>query len=252
LSFFVTFPAPSLWTDSVSFCRSAVFARQTVQPYFPDTPTSCPMCEQGYASINTCTQTAPILAKISSLFFNPGGFINVIKCSCTDTFQSVFPQCADCFETTNQTVVLDMPDLPGALVGKQDTRIRKLALPHCLQLEWRDNTVRDGCRNQCSGHTFILSCSTQGSRWFDCNIFHHRHFGPPYFRRFVAMIYCAEVNITPQSFVYTTDSCDGPYFFSLVVYLLIVNNNGCSGPSQSQASLDEASIAVACLRIFVG
>lgn len=26
---------------------------------------------------------------------NPGAFISVIKCSCTDTFQSVFPQCVD-------------------------------------------------------------------------------------------------------------------------------------------------------------
>jgi len=90
-----------------------VVARQTQQPYFPDTPASCPICAQGYPSINSCAQASTVLANVTSVLFNPGGFIDVIKCSCTDTFQSVFPQCVDCFEQTNQTDVLDTPNLPS-------------------------------------------------------------------------------------------------------------------------------------------
>lgn len=72
------------------------------------------------------------------MLFNPGAFIDVIKCACTDTFQSAFPQCADwyvptpipqrdriihanpalaSFEKTNQTDVLDTPDLPAVVNG---------------------------------------------------------------------------------------------------------------------------------------
>jgi len=29
------------------------------------------------------------------IIFNPGAFIDIIKCACTDTFQSAYPQCAD-------------------------------------------------------------------------------------------------------------------------------------------------------------
>lgn len=29
------------------------------------------------------------------IIFNPGAFIDVIKCACVDTFQAVFPQCVD-------------------------------------------------------------------------------------------------------------------------------------------------------------
>ncbi|KAH9971944.1 hypothetical protein BGW80DRAFT_1317309 [Lactifluus volemus] len=45
------------------------------------------------------------------VIFNPGAFIDVIKCSCTDAFQSAFPQGADCFEKTNQTAVLHTQNL---------------------------------------------------------------------------------------------------------------------------------------------
>uniref|UniRef100_A0A8H7XML5 Uncharacterized protein n=1 Tax=Psilocybe cubensis TaxID=181762 RepID=A0A8H7XML5_PSICU len=50
------------------------------------------------------------------IIFNPGAFIDVIRCACADTFKSVFPQCVDCFIQTNQTDVLDTSDLPS-LVG---------------------------------------------------------------------------------------------------------------------------------------
>lgn len=102
----------SVWASPVSSYRLAFISRQTLQPYFPDTPASCPICASGYPSISTCAEAAPVLANFSSVIFNPGVFISVIKCSCTDTFQYVFPQCADCFEKTNQTAVLDTPNLP--------------------------------------------------------------------------------------------------------------------------------------------
>ncbi|KAH9984197.1 hypothetical protein BJV77DRAFT_953309 [Russula vinacea] len=91
-----------------------------MQPYFPDTPASCPICAKGYSSINSCAQAAPVLANLSTVLFNPGAFISVIKCSCTDTFQSTFPQCADCFEKTNQTSVLDTPNLPSLVKNIRD------------------------------------------------------------------------------------------------------------------------------------
>jgi len=116
--FLTTLSATSLvWASplsSESRYRLPVVARQaTVQPYFPDTPASCPICAKGYSGINSCAQAAPVLANLTTVIFNPGAFISVIKCACTDTFQSTFPQCADCFEKTNQTAVLDTPDLPS-------------------------------------------------------------------------------------------------------------------------------------------
>jgi len=103
----LAYPSPSssppLW----------LLARQTQQPYFPDTPASCPICAQSYPSINSCAQDATALANVSMVIFNPGAFIDVIKCSCTDTFQSAFPQCVDCFEKTNQTGVLNTTNLPS-------------------------------------------------------------------------------------------------------------------------------------------
>ncbi|KAF8346518.1 hypothetical protein F5887DRAFT_824110, partial [Amanita rubescens] len=82
-------------------------------PQFPDSPPSCPICAQNYGSISSCAQAAPVLANISMVLFNPGAFIDVIKCACTDTFQAVFPQCVDCFIQTNQTDVLNDPNLPN-------------------------------------------------------------------------------------------------------------------------------------------
>jgi len=117
LSLLIFLSATSVWgrpLSSESFYPLAVVARQTtVQPYFPDTPASCTICAKGYSSINSCAQAAPVLANITTVIFNPGAFISVIKCACSDTFQSTFPQCADCFEQTNQTDVLDTPNLPS-------------------------------------------------------------------------------------------------------------------------------------------
>ncbi|KIK66245.1 hypothetical protein GYMLUDRAFT_157963 [Collybiopsis luxurians FD-317 M1] len=90
---------------------------RTTQPTFPASPASCQICSANYASIQNCAEAAPVLANFSQIIFNPGAFINVIQCSCTETFQSVFPQCVDCFEQTNQTDVLAAPDLPSVLSG---------------------------------------------------------------------------------------------------------------------------------------
>ncbi|ESK93286.1 hypothetical protein Moror_14549 [Moniliophthora roreri MCA 2997] len=92
-------------------------SRRTTEPYFPDTPPSCPICEKNYGNIQNCAEAAPVLANFSMIIFNPGAFINVIQCSCTETFQSVFPQCVDCFVRTNQTEVLEAPSLPDVVQG---------------------------------------------------------------------------------------------------------------------------------------
>jgi len=108
--FLITLSATSSVASPLS-SKSVSRQTTTVQPYFPDTPPSCPICAKGYPSINSCAQAAPALANLTSVIFNPGAFIDVIKCACTDTFKSTFPQCADCFERTNQTAVLDSADV---------------------------------------------------------------------------------------------------------------------------------------------
>ncbi|KAF9054101.1 hypothetical protein BJ165DRAFT_1436047 [Panaeolus papilionaceus] len=87
------------------------------EPYFPDTPTSCPICAKDYPSISSCAQAAPVMANFSMIIFNPGAFIDVIKCACVDTFQAAFPQCVDCFIQTGQQDVLNTPDLPAVVDG---------------------------------------------------------------------------------------------------------------------------------------
>ncbi|CDO68759.1 hypothetical protein BN946_scf184989.g25 [Trametes cinnabarina] len=152
--------------------------RQDGQPVFPDQPPSCPICEQNYGSIDSCAQAAPVLANFSmvstlrgeltegntdtdmagaiQVIFNPGAFIDVIKCACADTFQSgewykkgrtivfilkcramsAYPQCVDwyvhgffaygsclilvrmhSFIQTNQTQFLNSSNLPGVVDG---------------------------------------------------------------------------------------------------------------------------------------
>lgn len=97
-----------------------IVSRQTQQPYFPDTPASCPICAKSYPSIDSCAQASTALANVSAVgnlqklmahflthriaspnsqvIFDPAAFIDVIKCSCTDTFQSAFPQCVDWYD----------------------------------------------------------------------------------------------------------------------------------------------------------
>jgi len=51
------------------------------------------------------------------IIFNPGAFIDVLECACTDTFRSAFPQCVDCFGQTNQTWVYGEDDTLPAVVN---------------------------------------------------------------------------------------------------------------------------------------
>ena len=55
--------------SSNSYNRLAFVSRQTttVQPYFPDTPPSCPICAKGYPSIDSCARAAPALANLTSV-----------------------------------------------------------------------------------------------------------------------------------------------------------------------------------------
>ena len=94
----------------VSFCTGVTHATPALlprDPYFPNDPPSCPICAQNYDGISSCAQAAPVLANASmvrsvfalvpitqadvyraQILFNPGAFIDVIKCACTDSFQS--------------------------------------------------------------------------------------------------------------------------------------------------------------------
>lgn len=96
-----------------SLQRKDISARQDgTSPEFPQSPASCPLCEENYANINSCAAAAPVFANFSmvrqapisgsflftdssQIIFNPGAFISVIECACTDTFQSAYPQCVD-------------------------------------------------------------------------------------------------------------------------------------------------------------
>ncbi|KAF8900612.1 hypothetical protein CPB85DRAFT_1228340, partial [Mucidula mucida] len=70
-----------------------------------------------YGNIQNCAEACPVLANFTMIIFNPGAFVDVIQCSCTETFQAVFPQCVDCFQATNQTDVLSTNDLPSVVAG---------------------------------------------------------------------------------------------------------------------------------------
>lgn len=84
--------------------------------------------------MSSCAEAAPVLQNFTNVrpptltllscsnqnvkvIFNPGAFVDVIKCACVDTFQSVFPQCVDCFMRTGQENVLNTPNLPAVVDG---------------------------------------------------------------------------------------------------------------------------------------
>jgi len=75
--------------------------------YFPDYPPSCQICEQHYSEIDSCANASIVFSDVATIMYNPLMFFSVIECACTDTFQSAYPQCVDCFEQTNQTVFLE-------------------------------------------------------------------------------------------------------------------------------------------------
>lgn len=82
---------------------------------------------QDYSSINSCAEASPVLSNFTmvspsaststtksspphwyqQIMFNPSAFIEVIKCACTDTFQSAFPQCVDWYVFSPMQSFLD-------------------------------------------------------------------------------------------------------------------------------------------------
>ncbi|KAG8876157.1 hypothetical protein FRB97_004364 [Tulasnella sp. 331] len=99
---------------------SLLIHRQTTTPptpYFPSTPASCPICAATYPNISSCASAAYLFQNFTQIMLDPTGFTDLIGCACTDTFESVFPQCVDCFIQTNQTAVLQSDNLPSVVSG---------------------------------------------------------------------------------------------------------------------------------------
>ncbi|PWY98553.1 hypothetical protein BCV70DRAFT_201868 [Testicularia cyperi] len=94
-------------------------------PKFPADIPSCPKCEADYGSLSNCMGAASVFANATSIFNNPMAYINVIRCACTDTFQSVFPQCVDCFQNTDQCYYLGT-DPQGTGAGNIVSNIRNI------------------------------------------------------------------------------------------------------------------------------
>jgi len=88
-------------------------------PYFDPNIPSCPICEKAWPSISNCAEAAPVLANFSEIIWDPSAFLSIIECSCSDTFQSAYPQCVDCFQNTNQTYILtnQTDGLPSIVSG---------------------------------------------------------------------------------------------------------------------------------------
>ncbi|KAJ7452041.1 hypothetical protein B0H11DRAFT_2068374 [Mycena galericulata] len=86
-------------------------------PQFPASPASCGLCQQNYDSIKLCLSVVPIMANSSTIISNPGSFVDVITCACTQPFNSTFPQCVNCFEATGQTAVLNMSSPDDVVAG---------------------------------------------------------------------------------------------------------------------------------------
>jgi hypothetical protein len=86
-------------------------------PYFPESPPSCTICQKDWPNLQSCSNSCAVFANPALIIFAPQTFVDVIKCSCTDTFKASFPQCVDCFTLTNQTEVLQAQNLPAVLDG---------------------------------------------------------------------------------------------------------------------------------------
>ncbi|CBQ72187.1 conserved hypothetical protein [Sporisorium reilianum SRZ2] len=94
-------------------------------PSFPSDIPSCPKCQERYSSLSSCMGASAVFANASSIFNNPIGYINVIKCACTDTFQAVYPQCLDCFQRTDQCFYLGT-DPQGTGASKVISNLRSI------------------------------------------------------------------------------------------------------------------------------
>ncbi|KAJ7756339.1 hypothetical protein B0H16DRAFT_1721934 [Mycena metata] len=93
----------------------------TPEPQFPSSPATCGQCQQAsmqnYDNIKLCMSLVPIMANSSTVIANPGSFIDVLTCGCTEPFKSTFPECVDCFENTNQDAVLNITDVDAVTQG---------------------------------------------------------------------------------------------------------------------------------------
>ncbi|BGP43257.1 hypothetical protein JCM10450v2_007402 [Rhodotorula kratochvilovae] len=108
-------------------------------PYFPPEIPSCVACQPEWSGISSCASAAPAFeARFRlnwiNMLWNPIAFVDAIKCSCTDTFSSAFPQCLDCFVQTNQCE-------------------EYLGVP---SLEANTSTILDGIRNVCGIGSALL------------------------------------------------------------------------------------------------
>jgi len=97
--------------------NAAAKSVKRADPYFPDSPPSCPICEKDWPNMQSCANSCAVFANPALIIFAPQTFLDVIKCSCTETFKAAFPQCVDCFTLTNQTDVLQAQNLPSVLDG---------------------------------------------------------------------------------------------------------------------------------------
>jgi len=114
------FPEPTVahveFARSLEDSSSSLLVKRT-DPVFPPSPPSCTLCSNNYANIQSCSNSCSVFSNPALIIFAPSTFVDVIRCTCTDTFQAVFPQCVDCFQQTNQTQVLNATNLPSVLDG---------------------------------------------------------------------------------------------------------------------------------------
>ncbi|PWN29852.1 hypothetical protein BDZ90DRAFT_216463 [Jaminaea rosea] len=75
---------------------------QLPYPTFPAEYASCRKCEKRYPQISSCAQASSAFQNGTTIVSDPTKYYSIIKCACTDTFQSAYPQCLDCFQHTNQ------------------------------------------------------------------------------------------------------------------------------------------------------
>ncbi|KAJ7457010.1 hypothetical protein FB451DRAFT_1564413 [Mycena latifolia] len=102
-----TLAAASPYPSTDASLRFRTDTTDTDDPQFPNSPASCGECQENYDNIKLCMSVVPVMANSSTIIANPGSFINVISCACTDSFKAAFPQCVDCFQKTDQDALLN-------------------------------------------------------------------------------------------------------------------------------------------------
>ncbi|KAF8192801.1 hypothetical protein K438DRAFT_1829691 [Mycena galopus ATCC 62051] len=98
--------------------KEASLRRSNVSdPDFPSSPASCGQCAQNYSSIELCMTVVSSVVNFSTIIDNPGSFTDILTCGCSPTFNVTFPECLDCFESTNQTALFGIDDPADTLTG---------------------------------------------------------------------------------------------------------------------------------------